>query len=100
MRNPIRGSWPATAEATAGVRGSTIAEPVSPPSHLVEQSTDVSPYKVAVTWVPLLAVLAAVAVRMPFPGRRLPTSVALVHRDAVRHRPRVPRAPPAFATTS
>jgi hypothetical protein len=75
-------------------------EPLEPPSHLVEQATEVSPFKVAVTWAPLLAILAALAVWIPFPGRRLPTALALVHRDAVRERPRVPRAPPAVAVTS
>ena len=100
VRNQARWSWPATAETTAGDRASMTAEPESPPSHLVEQATDVSPYKIAVTWAPLLAFLAALAVNIPLPGHRLPTSVALAHRDAVRHRPRVPRAPPVFATTS
>ena len=100
VRNQARWSWPATAEAVVGDRASMTAEPESPPSHLVEQSTDVSPYKVAVTWAPLLAFLAALAVLLPFPGRRLPRSVALVHGDTVRQRRRVPRAPPFLTATS
>ena len=100
VRNPGRWSWPAAVEHATGDRASVSAEPDTPPSRLVEQATEVGPFKVAVTWVPLLAFLAAFAVRIPLPGRRLPRCVAVVHRHAVRERPRVPRAPPTVATTS